>query len=350
MKKLFMFMLMAMILSISGWSQETVTFGGTSSTSANTSPLPGYYGYHRSAIVYKPEELADMPSTCNITSIAWRMGGTSNAGGNVSIYLKEIADTAIAGSATWDDVLTDATLVYQGSATAAANTWAEFEFDTPYQYQGGNLVVITQGEGCTTSGGCSKSMYYTGTMGSTTATLSSAWTVYQDSSPQASTVALSGWSTKNHNKYDIKLTYLPADGDYCAGVSGLTKSNVLASTATISWNEREDNATIYVQIKTASQDWEDADEYTTTDNYVDLTDLEPNTEYDVRVMADCGSSQSTYRTTSFRTTCLLISEIPQTWDFENTDHGAGTSSYPLPSCWGRITTSTSSLYPYCYSS
>lgn len=68
-------MLMAMILSISGWSQETVTFGGTSSTSANTSPLPGYYGYHRSAIVYKPEELADMPSTCNITSIAWRMGG-----------------------------------------------------------------------------------------------------------------------------------------------------------------------------------------------------------------------------------------------------------------------------------
>ena len=341
---------MAMILSISGWSQETVTFGGTSSTSANTSPLPGYYGYHRSAIVYKPEELADMPSTCNITSIAWRMGGTSNAGGNVSIYLKEIADTAIAGSATWDDVLTDATLVYQGSATAAANTWAEFEFDTPYQYQGGNLVVITQGEGCTTSGGCSKSMYYTGTMGSTTATLSSAWTVYQDSSPQASTVALSGWSTKNHNKYDIKLTYLPADGDYCAGVSGLTKSNVLASTATISWNEREDNATIYVQIKTASQDWEDADEYTTTDNYVDLTDLEPNTEYDVRVMADCGSSQSTYRTTSFRTTCLLISEIPQTWDFENTDHGAGTSSYPLPSCWDRITTSTSSLYPYCYSS
>ena len=340
---------MAMILSISGWSQETVTFGGTSSTSANTSPLPGYYGYHRSAIVYKPEELADMPSTCNITSIAWRMG-TSNAGGNVSIYLKEIADTAIAGSATWDDVLTDATLVYQGSATAAANTWAEFEFDTPYQYQGGNLVVITQGEGCTTSGGCSKSMYYTGTMGSTTATLSSAWTVYQDSSPQASTVALSGWSTKNHNKYDIKLTYLPADGDYCAGVSGLTKSNVLASTATISWNEREDNATIYVQIKTASQDWEDADEYTTTDNYVDLTDLEPNTEYDVRVMADCGSSQSTYRTTSFRTTCLLISEIPQTWDFENTDHGAGTSSYPLPSCWDRITTSTSSLYPYCYSS
>ncbi len=341
---------MAMILSISGWSQETVTFGGTSSTSANTSPLPGYYGYHRSAIVYKPEELADMPSTCNITSIAWRMGSTSNAGGNVSIYLKEIADTAIAGSATWDDVLTDATLVYQGSATAAANTWAEFEFDTPYQYQGGNLVVITQGEGCTTSGGCSKSMYYTGTMGSTTATLSSAWTVYQDSSPQASTVALSGWSTKNHNKYDIKLTYLPADGDYCAGVSGLTKSNVLASTATVSWNEREDNATIYVQIKTASQDWEDADEYTTTDNYIDLTDLEPNTEYDVRVMADCGSSQSTYRTTSFRTTCLLISEISQTWDFENTDHGAGTSSYPLPSCWGRITTSTSSLYPYCYSS
>ena len=349
MKKLFMFMLMAMILSISGWSQETVTFGGTATTNSNTGPLPGHYGFHRSAIVYKPEELADMPSACNITSIAWRMY-TSTAGGNVSIYLKEIADTAIAGSATWDDVLTDATLVYQGSATATANTWAEFEFDTPYQYQGGNLVVITQGEGCTTSGGCAKYMYYTGIMGSTTATLSSAWTVYKDSSPQASTVALSGWSSKNHNKYDIQLSYVPTSGDYCAGVSGLAKSNVLASTATVSWNEREDNATIYVQIKTASQDWEDADEYTTTDNYVDLTDLEPNTEYDVRVMADCGSSQSTYRTTSFRTTCLLISEIPQTWDFENTDHGAGTTSNPLPSCWSRISTNSSTLYPYCYSS
>ena len=352
MKKLFMFMLMAMILSISGWSQETVTFGGTATTNSNMGPLPGYYGYHRSAIVYKPEELADMPSTCNITSIAWRVGSVTAGSNNstVSIYLKEIIDTAIANTATWDDILFGATLVYQGLASVTANTWSEFEFSTPYQYSGGNLVVITQGEGCTTSGGCSKSMYYTGTMGSTTATLSSAWTVYKDSSPQASTVALSGWSTKNHNKYDIQLTYLPADGDYCAGVSGLTKSNVLASTATVSWNEREDNATVYVQIKTASQDWEDAVEYTTTDNYFDFTDLEPNTEYDVRVMADCGSSQSTYRTTSFRTTCLLISEIPQTWDFENTDHGAGTSSYPLPSCWDRITTSTSYLYPYCYSS
>ena len=330
---------MAMILSISGWSQETVTFGGTATTNSNMGPLPGHYGFHRSAIVYKPEELADMPSTCNITSIAWRMY-TSTAGGTVSIYLKEIADTAIAGSATWDDVLTDATLVYQGSATAAANTWAEFEFDTPYQYQGGNLVVITQGEGCTTSGGCSKSMYYTGTMGSTTATLSSAWTVCKDYSPQASTVALSGWSTKNHNKYDIQLTVIPSGGDFCYAPATITVGDISVDGATVSWtmNENNPDASINLQYALASADWDDEEAVTTIsglsgEEYT-LTDLAASTAYKVRIQADCGSSLSSWKSASFRTACDIISDLPTTdnvW-LEDFESYTGGGEQPF-NCW-----------------
>ena len=44
MKKLFMFMLMAMILSISGWSQETVTIG-TGTLTQDYTPFAGWYNY-----------------------------------------------------------------------------------------------------------------------------------------------------------------------------------------------------------------------------------------------------------------------------------------------------------------
>ena len=78
-----------------------------------------------------------------------------------------------------------------------------------------------------------------------------------------------------------------------------------------------------------------------------LTGLADNTEYDVYVKTICGDEESPNKIISFTTPCLGLTSVPQTWDMES-NLLAGSSSYPLPECWTRIGSGTSSQYPYAY--
>ena len=83
---------------------------------------------------------------------------------------------------------------------------------------------------------------------------------------------------------------------------------------------------------------------------VSITELADNTEYDVYVKAICGDEESPNKLLTFSTPCLGITTVPQTWNLDS-NLVAGTSTYPLPGCWQRITPSgTTTGYPYSYSS
>ena len=75
-----------------------------------------------------------------------------------------------------------------------------------------------------------------------------------------------------------------------------------------------------------------------------LDNLMSGTYYDWYVATECadGTLSPSFATGSFITQCMDIASVPVTWDFENNLLG-GTSSYPLPSCW---TKASSSNYPY----
>ena len=63
---------MAMILGVSGFAQEAlyVTYGDTTNApDMSTCPLPGYYGYHRSAVLYTANELS-LPPGSLVTDLA----------------------------------------------------------------------------------------------------------------------------------------------------------------------------------------------------------------------------------------------------------------------------------------
>ena len=77
--------------------------------------------------------------------------------------------------------------------------------------------------------------------------------------------------------------------------------------------------------------------------------LTPSIQYLWYVEAVCADSHLTSNEATFTTPCTGLDSIPYTWDFDGNNPG-GTSSYPLPECWSRISTSTSTLYPYVYSS
>ncbi len=81
-----------------------------------------------------------------------------------------------------------------------------------------------------------------------------------------------------------------------------------------------------------------------------LTGLADNTEYDVYVKTICGDEESPNKMISFTTPCLGITTVPQIWSFDS-NLVAGTSTYPLPGCWSRISPSGTTVgYPYAYNS
>lgn len=68
--------------------------------------------------------------------------------------------------------------------------------------------------------------------------------------------------------------------------------------------------------------------YTSSSTTFQITGLEANTPYDISVYSDCGDGTTTTpRSSSFRTACLPISELPWFDDFESHPTGAA------PLCW-----------------
>jgi len=137
----------------------------------------------------------------------------------------------------------------------------------------------------------------------------------------------------------------------CATPTQFTVSNVTATTANLSW-QANDATNWVVEYDTVGFTLGNGIQMNVsgTPSTV-LSGLEPSTDYDVYVYAVCNDGSATnaaYKT--FRTGCLELTEVPQTWDFDANLNG-GTSNYPLPDCWRRVTPSSSAtLYPYAYNS
>ncbi|MBR1769043.1 MAG: fibronectin type III domain-containing protein, partial [Bacteroidales bacterium] len=331
MKKLFMFMLTAIILALSGFSQEVVTIGlGNDLTNNNRVPIHLWFNYSASQTIYLAD---DIEQTGNITSIAYYMAASGvNSTRQIKVYM---ATTSMSSFPTAQSGLpaSDFTLVYQGPWTVVSSQWSEIELDEPFPFDGSENLVIALEE--TTGSYLGNSKYWRST--NVANRFVAAWA---DGSPQT----IGALDQQPSGGYpDVQLTILPA-GDFCSGVRGLATTNVTSSTATLSWEEREDTPTFYYQIKTANEEWPSEDEYEETNDYsISFEDLSPATTYNVRVMADCGDLQSGWRTVVFTTSCAELTTLPYFCDFET----VGTGSNPIPNCW---TKGSASTYPYTYTS
>ena len=125
----------------------------------------------------------------------------------------------------------------------------------------------------------------------------------------------------------------------------LAVSNVTSTTADLSWLPLDASASSWVvEYGIEGFNIGSGTEEIATDTTLQLTQLLPNTVYDVYVYSDCGGGEvSDTVMISFRTDCgdLIVPYI-ETFD----SYGSGTTAFP--SCWTKL--STSSSYPYCYNS
>ncbi len=348
MKKLLLMMLTLIIMGFIGFAQdgyESVTVGN-STTQGYYAGFAGWYGFTWSVNTYKADEL-NLTTGSNIMGLAWNFYSVESPSGanSVSIYIKEISEDGVAGSTIYADFKADAQLCYSGSMGFMHEGWSYLELSDPYQYQGGNLVIIAESEGCSLYGGCTKQIYYT-----SQANTDMAWTFFQDGSnmnASSSFSTLSGaYNSDNHYRPDVKVYYEEGSVS-CSPVQSLTvvSSEITSNSAAISWTEPESAGDYLVLLKTSSQSWDSEDiiTYTTNDTYFSFSDLSPATTYNVRVINDCGDEQSVPRNITFTTACGAISLLPYSINFDDVA--------TLPNCWSALNQyegypMVSSTYPY----
>ena len=359
MKKLFL--LLAAVLSLTQMMAQTVPITIGTGTSTNSSgPIPGLWGNHRSIQLFTATELGQTES-CVIEQIDLELGSvTSGAGGRaIRIYMKEVPEETVASTQILNTLTTGATLVYSSvDEVCTSNTWHTFLLETPFVYSGeSSLVVIFEGEGCTSSGGCSVNVK--GTNGT-----NKAWTKCWDGTAPDFTTPIEGLSTPIRTNMRF---YIAVTEGYCYPVSGLTPSNLTTDGADISWTSEESN--FEYQYKLAFETWESENVVsgTTTSTSVSLSGLNSSSRYDFRVKTICSDGESSWVNCSFNTACDVITAFPWFEGFEsnwnNLDLMTGTITAPY--CWFNIngggssykweTTSTSyegskAAYMYGYSS
>ncbi len=215
----------------------------------------------------------------------------------------------------------DLTLVYEANdiAIGAAAGWETYTFNTPYYYNGEeNLVVVTS-----RSSSAYKSLYYKST-GNNTNSVMYRWN--DNDVSYASHPGSSAATNRNANLPNMVVSYADDCHDlHCDVPANLTVSDITTNSAVLSWEAGE--ATSW-QVNYKAEDAVDWTTANVTENTYTLADLDQNTTYMVRVLADCGTiGMSQEAAVNFTTVASCL--VPQNLSAEAITHTVNFSWDPV---------------------
>ena len=128
----------------------------------------------------------------------------------------------------------------------------------------------------------------------------------------------------NYSGFELTVACV---SNFCVPPTDLTVSNIGITTADVSWTAGGNENTWNVSYKEVSASTWDSLVVTGTPS-CQLTNLTLNSNYIVRVQADCGSeSHSLWVSTTFHTNCEAITTFPYYEDFEHNGD--------MPDCWNQ---------------
>jgi len=329
MKKLIFSVLLLLMAAIGAVAQETLTvYDGT--TTNSYVPFYGIYADYgtRCQFVIPADELSDMDGG-SISQLTFYCSQSSiSFDQEVTVYMKEVDYTTFA-SATLED-WSSMTSVYTGTIGASSNQMV-ISLNTPYTYEGGNLMIGLQ---VTTWGSSSPSTSWYGLnqSGYNTAAYNNANYIHNWNS----SVSLQQFLPKT------TFTYTPGTAPTCPKVNNLVADNITSSSADISWEAGGTEAAWvlkYGQVGFNVETGGTSRNISATPAF-QITGLTANTQYDVYVKAMCGASdESDWRRGSLRTACGVES-VPYTETFESFTEST------VPTCWDNSASASSTLSTY----
>ena len=286
--KLTLLILLLSFIGLSAYADEITVYDGT-----DTSTDVPFYGYGaengtRSQYIIPADQLTAM-NGCDITKLTLYSSDTSKSfDEGVTVYLKEVD---YATFTTYPAVLEDwssMTAVYTGTI-AVVNNQMVINFDSPYTYNGGNLMIGFQ----VTTWGTSKAFVY--------------WYGVKQPSGTYDYYSLYNNAETDHSwkSYVFRVTFGPKttltyeeSNTSCPKPANFTVSVTNSHTATVTW---ESDFTIFnLRYKVSSEEnWTEMNGLTTK-SYT-LATLSPETSYKVQVQAIGNNETSKWASASFST-------------------------------------------------
>ena len=267
-KTLQIMMLVALMLPFASQAQDTLTVHDGTTTSSYV-PIYGFYtdAYLRSQTVYPATELTSISGSSIIGMVFYASEENVSWGDAVfDVKITEISTTTLA-----DFDNSTSTSVYTGTLSISNNIML-VTFNTPYAYQGGNLLVefdnIAEG-------------------------------TYASSSWYGEEVTGASVQGYNYSSFDgISATvrnFIPKTsflyGSGCLTPSYPNVTDISSNNATIQWGGSADSYNVRYRIGTAS--WT---ETTSSTNSIELSGLTASSTYELQVQSVCGENTSDWST------------------------------------------------------
>ncbi|MEI6694849.1 MAG: GEVED domain-containing protein [Bacteroidota bacterium] len=123
-------------------SSTSSSFSAAIGTGISTQGYPfyGFWGYTRSASIY---DNASVGGYGMINELQWNVATTASATFPVKIYLAQTNQASMTAD-TWTNLISNATLVYDGPQVFSATGWFPISLTTPWDYTSGNLMVLCE--------------------------------------------------------------------------------------------------------------------------------------------------------------------------------------------------------------
>lgn len=280
--------------------------------SARNSYVPDYYYYNYS---YSQQlfDSTEVHGQANINGLVLNIASASNATRNVDIYL---GTTTLNTLPTTGISTTNHTLVYSGNITwhQGANT---IYFTSPYNYNGGNLVVTMDDN----TGSYQSAASFTG---DTTRTSLYFYDDNTNVNPANVGVNLNVANFRNN------VTFLTCNTTSNCSAPMVFLGPVTTTSVTLTWAPGLSESSWIVAYKPhASSAWTIAGTATVTSYTV--SGLQPSSYYDFKVINICGTD-TLFDQISAYTECGAISVLPYTQNFDASDD--------IPICWNTASTSS----------
>lgn len=312
-------LLMALLLPMTLSAQDSLQVcNGT--TTNNYIPFYGYYNdsRFRNEFVYPARLLGEMNGGTISHLTFYSQDNSQSWNSNLVLRIAEVNDTSYDASSAWK--LPDGTdTAWTGTCSVVNGRW-EIELDNPYLYNGGNLLISIMNTAAGT--GCPHSHFYGQNLS------------YSASAYVNGATSITNPSANNIPQFLPKVTFTYSiSGDICFTPNNLVVSHVTSDSATLSWNSRngESSWALYLNGTFVNVVYDST--------YV-FDNLTANTAYTFRVRAICGPDDtSNYATTTFRTACGYITDLPWNENFNSytgTSYSDATSSITNIPCWNVV--------------
>ncbi len=274
----------AMLLPFASQAQTMYLTVADSTATNDYVPVYGLYvdDFVRCQTVYPADMLTDLTGE-NILGLTYYLGTPAASSWGVAQFVVNVKEVTGTTLSAFED-MTGATTVYTGSLDATQATM-EIEFNTPYIYQGGNLLI----EIYNTLEGTYKGASFYGKN-----VTGASWQGYNGTSVANITGAARAFMPKT--------TFVYGTAPTCFKVQNLTASDITSSSITLSWDDTINSGatyTIYDMSDTTVVN------VTIVDNTAIIDELDANTVYTFGVQTDCGAGDiaNGYTVVSARTAC-----------------------------------------------